>query len=84
MKNCFSDALLSVPYFFMKLLSHEPNDGLVTESSAKWGQFQGTLQSRKRGISHGDMIDLKREDIKGFDVLECYIQLVENLKEEGF
>ncbi|MDY3771015.1 MAG: hypothetical protein SOZ88_09535 [Lachnospiraceae bacterium] len=46
--------------------------------------FQGTLQSQGRGISHGDMIDLKREDIKGFDVLECYIQIVTNLKEERF
>ena len=37
----------------------------------------------KRGISHGVMIDLNRENIKGFDVREFYVQLVRELKEKG-
>ena len=35
-------------------------------------------------ISHGDMIDLTREDYQGFDVLEFYVKLVEELKQMGF
>ena len=38
----------------------------------------------KRGISHGDMIDLNRENIRGFDVREFYVQLVSDLREKGF
>ncbi|MGN0374887.1 MAG: hypothetical protein ACI4EN_05245 [Butyrivibrio sp.] len=38
----------------------------------------------KRGISHGDMIDLNRENIPGFDVREWYVQLVADLKNRGF
>ena len=37
-----------------------------------------------RGISHGDMIDLTREDYRDFQVLEFYVQLVKRLAELGF
>lgn len=85
MKGMCSDSLLSIPYLFMRLLSREKNDGLVTVSSAKWGDFKEVFENkRKRGLSHGDMIDLKREDIKGFDIIEKYIQIVEDLKRRGY
>ena len=38
----------------------------------------------RRGISHGDMIDLNRENIKDFDVREFYVNLVEELRLKGF
>ena len=38
----------------------------------------------KRGISHGDMIDLNRQNIEEFDVREFYVQLVADLKKRGF
>jgi triacylglycerol lipase len=60
------------------------NDGLVPTASAPWGDFKGVLKaSGRRGISHGDMIDLNRQDIPGFEVREFYIQLVKGLKEKG-
>ncbi len=61
------------------------NDGLVGSASFKWGDEYIYLEpSGKRGISHGDMIDLNRENIKGFDVREFYVQLVHNLKKRGY
>lgn len=86
MGHCWSDSLLSIPHLFMSLVSHgKPNDGLVTEDSAKWGIFKETFQNKyRRGISHGDMIDLKREDYKGFDVIETYVDIVTDLKNMGF
>ena len=61
------------------------NDGLVSTYSAKWGEFKGIFANqRMRGISHGDMIDLKRQDYKGFDVAEAYVQIAAELKEKGF
>lgn len=60
------------------------NDGLVSVKSMEWGHFLGVLSpAGKKGISHGDMIDLTRKNIPGFDVCECYIDLVYNLKEKG-
>ncbi len=57
------------------------NDGLEGGSSFKCGEDHKFLRnSYKRGISHEDMIDLNRENIKSFDVREFYVDLVSNLK----
>ena len=62
-----------------------PNDGLVGYRSFEWGENYIYLTvDGKRGISHGDMIDLNRENIDGFDVREFYVQLVRELKNKGF
>ncbi len=62
-----------------------PNDGLVGEKSFSWGSSYTLLKPKgKRGISHGDMIDLNRENIRGFDVREFYVQLVDDLRKRGF
>lgn len=61
------------------------NDGLVAEDSFPWGSsFRLLTTSGRRGISHGDMVDLNRENIRDFDVREFYVQLVADLKEKGF
>ena len=61
------------------------NDGLVSVTSAKWGSnFTLIKPTGKRGISHGDMIDLNRENISGFDVREFYVSLVADLKNKGY
>lgn len=61
-----------------------PNDGLVAASSFRWGEdFTLLTPDGKRGISHGDVIDLNRENIPGFDVREFYVQLAADLKRRG-
>ncbi len=60
------------------------NDGLVGEDSFRWGDNYVFLHTEgKRGISHGDMVDLNRENLDGFDVREFYIDIVNNLKKQG-
>lgn len=60
------------------------NDGLVSMESACWGEnFIRLATDKGRGISHGDMIDLNRENISGFDVREFYVNLVKDLKNRG-
>ena len=57
----------------------------MTDSSAKWVDFlRNQTVSGRRGISHGDIIDLMREDIDGFDVREFYVSLVKDLKDRGY
>lgn len=60
------------------------NDGLVAVESAKWGEkFTLITVKGNRGVSHGDLIDLNRENIKEFDVCEFYVKLVHGLKTKG-
>ena len=61
------------------------NDGLVTVESGLYGENSKMIEHKgKRGISHGDAIDLFRENIKDFDVREFYVDIVKKLKEQGF
>lgn len=84
MRNPFSHLLLSIPYCLIRPLEGE-NDGLVSVESAKWGEFRGVFSNQRlRGISHGDIIDLTRQDYRSFDVLETYVRIVAELKERGF
>ena len=60
-------------------------DGLVTVESGLYGENSKMIEHKgKRGISHGDVIDLFRENIKDFDVREFYVDIVKELKEQGF
>lgn len=76
---------LNLTYKFVKYFDGF-NDGLVGEASFPWGEKYEFLTNEKssRGISHGDVIDLNRENIDGFDVREFYVQLVADLKKRGY
>lgn len=84
MSKMFSDGFpLWLSYCFAK--EEGENDGLVSVTSARWGNYLGTVSTKKkRGVSHGDVIDLRREDIPGYDVREFYVKLVADLKNKGF
>lgn len=69
---------------FVHLFDGE-NDGLVGKGSFEWGgEYTYLSAPGERGISHGDVIDLNRENIDGFDVREFYVDLVHDLKQRGF
>ena len=75
---------LNMTYQLVNLFDGK-NDGLVGEKSFPWGSdFRMLSAAGKRGISHGDVIDLNRENFDGFDVREFYVQLVSDLKQKGF
>ncbi len=60
------------------------NDGLVSEKSFKWGDNYTLLTPNgERGISHGDVIDLSRQDVDDFDVRKFYVEIVNELKNNG-
>lgn len=75
---------LNVSYPIVKKYDGD-NDGLVAVTSMEWGEsFRKILPTGRRGVTHADMIDLNREDIKGFDVREFYVQIAADLKKRGF
>ncbi len=62
-----------------------PNDGLVSlDSQKRWGCYAVLTPEGNRGITHGDVIDLNRENIDKFDVREFYVGLVSDLKNKGY
>lgn len=74
---------LNFSYHLVKHFSGE-NDGLVSTDSFSWGENYTLMRTNyNRGISHGDMIDLNRENLPGFDVREFYVNLVQDLKARG-
>jgi len=89
MSRPFSDINLSTANAVVKRIEGE-NDGLVSVSSARWGEEFHVLRSNTaRGISHLDAIDLRRSPLnkkKGpgvSDICEVYIDIVRGLKERG-
>ena len=61
---------LNITNNFVKLFDGK-NDGLVGINSFPYGDNFELIESPyKRGISHGDVIDLNRENIEGYDVRE--------------
>lgn len=75
---------LNISYPVVKKFDGD-NDGLVALTSAPWGEkFTPIYPPAKRGITHADMIDLNRENIRGFDVREFYVQMVSDLRERGY
>lgn len=75
---------LNYSYRFVGFFEQE-NDGLVGAESFPWSEnYQYITVKGRRGISHGDMIDLNRENIPDFDVREFYVNLVSGLKYKGF
>jgi triacylglycerol lipase len=74
---------LNVGYAILRRTDGD-NDGFVSVESSKWGRFLGCYETKgKRGVSHGDTIDLTRKNIKGFDACECYISIIKGLKDQG-
>ena len=75
---------LNFSYHLVKWFDGE-NDGLVAENSFAFGEKYTYLVTKgKRGISHADVIDLNRENIKNFDVREFYVGLLDELRQQGF
>ena len=73
---------LNMGYRLIRKIQGSANDGLVPVEAARWGNDLGVLRaSAIRGISHGDMIDLNRENIPGFDVREFYVSVIAGLKD---
>ena len=74
---------LNFSYYLVKHFDGA-NDGLVGETSFSWGERYTCINpDGGTGVSHGDVIDLMRRNLKDFDVREFYVQLVSEWKNRG-
>lgn len=90
MKNSFSDILLCLPHTLVKWVEGA-SDGLLTPDSVKWTNFRGTVKaSKRRGVSHLDEIDLRRQSVylnlsgKNMELTEFYCEIAKELESMGF
>jgi triacylglycerol lipase len=74
---------LSLGYAIISLDGAD-NDGLVPVESFANGKYLGTIKTADgKGLGHGDMVDITRRNLGGFDVREFYVKLVADLKKKG-
>lgn len=84
MKNPFDDLTFFLSYQLIKKVSGE-NDGVVSLKSSKWGKNCTLIQGLKtNGISHAEIIDIKRIKISGIDIPSEYLKIVNKLSLMGF
>lgn len=86
MRGPFSDGTLWLTNLVVGAVEGK-NDGLVTLSSAQWGEIFTVLKGNgRRGISHCDEVDLRRSPISKKDgdgvrdICDVYIGIVSGLK----
>ncbi len=84
MKNGFDDLLFLFTHWYLKK-HFGRNDGIVTEFSASWGENVERVKGLSwGGISHSEIVDLKKKRISGIDIPEIYITIARELSRMGF
>jgi len=78
--SAFDDRLYLHTYRHIKK-SAGANDGLVSETSARWGYNITKIKGR---ISHSEILDLKRRKISGIHIPDIYCNIVKELEIKGF
>jgi triacylglycerol lipase len=84
MRNAIDDLQYFLTYQYIKKLVGD-NDGIVSVNSAKWGEDCNLIEGKNGdGISHSEIIDIKRKTISGVDIPDVYLDIVNKLSERGF
>jgi triacylglycerol lipase len=79
-ENPFDDFIYFESYWYIKSVNGD-NDGIVSEYSARWGD---NIIKIEGGISHTEIVDIRRKEISGRNIPDIYIRIVNGLSERGF
>jgi triacylglycerol lipase len=80
MNDASDDGWFYYTYLYIKKLGGD-NDGMVSETSAKWGDNVTKIEG---GISHMDILDMRKKEISGRNIPDIYIGIAKGLSEKGF
>lgn len=83
MKNRFDDLSHFFTYGYIRKEVGE-NDGVVSLKSSKWGDSHTLIEGENGGISHSEIVDMKRKRISGINIPDIYLKMVQNLIIRGF
>jgi len=79
MNNSCNEPLFSNSYRFI-MRERGANDGVVSEYSSRWGENITRIER----LSHIEIIDIKKRNIAGINVLDIYTGIIRDLAERGF
>lgn len=82
MERSRDDFLMSIPHMFSKKLEGGPTDGLVSVSSAQFGNYRGNAV--EGSVSHNEIIDFMAKKKKREKIHAFYLQLCAELSSLGF
>ena len=83
MRGPASSWRMALSYLLIRALDGD-NDGLVSVSSAEWGEFRGTLRGTgHKGIAHHQMVDYARRDGE-ISLPALYAGIADELRQKGF
>ncbi|GHU23650.1 hypothetical protein FACS1894164_08520 [Spirochaetia bacterium] len=80
MRDASDDLWLSETYKYIYSVSGD-NDGIVSARSATWSDHITLIPG---GISHHEIIDVKKTKISGIEIPDIYLELAVHLYELGF
>lgn len=90
MSHSWSDMFIWFPNLVVRHYDGE-NDGLLSPTSVKWGNFKGVIRSNSyRGISHCDEVDMRRMKLSKkqgdgiSDITELYLDIARDIEKMGF
>jgi triacylglycerol lipase len=85
MRRAIDDPMFAATQVLLKQIEGE-NDGMVSTQSCQWGRFRGLIGASNpdRGLSHGDLVDYRGFLLTHFDVPAAYLDIVKDLKQQGF
>lgn len=84
LKGPFDDLSYYYTYSYLEKNVGE-SDGLVSLKSARRGEDFTLIEGlKKKGISHSEVIDMKRKKISGVDIPNEYLRMAEKLAKRGF
>lgn len=80
------DPIFALSFSILKANDQGETDGMVPTPSCHWGNFRGLIRpsTPDRGISHADMVDYRRGLVTHIDIPKIYLEMVADLKQQGF
>jgi triacylglycerol lipase len=84
-KYVSNSLVLEIPWL-IALYYEGDNDGLVSVTSAKWGNFRGVIEGAwwAGGVDHLNIVNQFFGITPGFDAPQFYIDMVSDLKNKGY
>ncbi len=85
MRRAIDDPVFAATHVLLKRIEGD-NDGMVSTNSCQWGRFRGLIgdSNPNRGLSHGDLVDYRGVLLTHFDIPAVYVDIVKDLKQQGF
>ena len=80
MNRGFDDLVFFSTFLYLRRISG-PNDGVVSEISATWGNNSRRIAE---GVSHRQIIDIGWQNVSDTDITSLYVDIIHGLAAKGF